>query len=380
MKKHIIFDFDDTVSSAYEHNQQLFVDTFLPYKPDIDQDFVRKVHFSKRGTSMDVQFREVVNKFGLKVSVDKLVRENELLHQKRANNIKIFDGFEELLKHFKKLGKVVSICTNRETGSLNKILKRNNMAKYFDNVISCKDRGHEKPDPFLLLELIDKYPNIRREEVIYFGDSKTDAEFAQNANVDYLIIDHYLNKKQFYTMVLGSFAGIEDELLVEVDENDKEVGVVYKMDAHTNSSRYHRAASILVFNRRGDIILQKRSSLKAVDPGKWDLTGGHQTYGQTIDQTAGLELMEELGIKSKLLYIRKGLKQDENQSEFYYLYYTINDGPYKLDMHEVDEVKAFKCEKLIKHGYDKEYVFLNYVYERVEELRAVWEKLSKKKK
>jgi len=50
-----------------------------------------------------------------------------------------------------------------------------------------------------------KYPDIKVEETIYFGDSKTDAEFAQNAGIDYLVIDHYLNKKQFYSMILNSF-------------------------------------------------------------------------------------------------------------------------------------------------------------------------------
>ena len=118
MKKHIVFDFDDTISSAYELNQQLFVDTFLPYKPDIDQDYLRNFHFAKRGTSMVSQFEEVIEKYGIKVLAEKLVEENEQLHQKRAVEVKIFDGFVEILHHLKRLDKVVSICTNRARGSL----------------------------------------------------------------------------------------------------------------------------------------------------------------------------------------------------------------------------------------------------------------------
>ena len=291
MKKHIIFDFDDTISSAYEHNQQLFVDTFLPYKPDIDQDYVRKVHFVGRGTSMNLQFAEVINKFGLNVSIEQLVDENEKIHQVRSNEVKIFGGFDDILKHFKKLNKVISLCTNRAEASCRMILENNNLVDYFDNIISCKEAGHEKPDPYCLLELLKKYPDIPADQYIYFGDSKTDASFAQAAGIDYLVIDHYLNKKQFYTLMLGSFSGGDDELLVETDENDLDKGVIYKMDAHFDPTRYHRAAHVMLFNSRGQVILQQRSMTKALEPGFWDMPGGHQSFGQSIDQTADLELM-----------------------------------------------------------------------------------------
>jgi len=210
MKKHIIFDFDDTITSAYELNQQVFVDTLTPHKPDIDQDFLRKLHHEKKGTSMFLQFQEAIDKFGLKVPVEQLVKENEKLQQKRALEVDVFDGVENLLKHFKKRGKLLSICTNRERGSLKIILQKHNLFRYLDNVVSCFDEGHEKPDPFCLIELTDKYTAITKGETIYFGDSKTDAEFATNAGIDFIIIDHYLNKKLFYQMIIESFADSED--------------------------------------------------------------------------------------------------------------------------------------------------------------------------
>lgn len=290
----------------------------------------------------------------------------------------MYEGFEDILKHFKKLGKTISLCTNRAKGSLKLILERNKLTQYFDNVISCKDAGHEKPDPYCLAKLLEKYPNIKREEIIYFGDSKTDAEFAQNAGIDYLVIDHYLNKKQFYVLILGSFAGGEDELLVETNKDDKDTGVIYKLDAHSDPSRYHRAAHIMLFNSKGQVVLQKRSLSKTYDPGAWDMPGGHQTYGQTIEQTAQIEMMEEMGIQPKLTFVRKWVKHDGKQSEWCYLYYAIDDGPsYKFDEHEVAEVKGFNCQRLLNHEYDKEFVILEHVYKYVEELKDVWSKLSK---
>jgi len=115
-----------------------------------------------------------------------------------------------MLKHFKKRGKIISICSNRDTGSLDIILTHHNLKSYFDNIISCHAVGKDKPDPFCLKELMEKYPDTDLSETVYFGDSKTDAEFATNAGIDYIIIDHYLNKKLFYQMILESFADSED--------------------------------------------------------------------------------------------------------------------------------------------------------------------------
>lgn len=375
MKKHIIFDFDDTISSAYDLNQQLFVDTFLPYMSEIDQDYLRNFHFAKRGTSMISQFEGIVEKYKINVSSEQLVEENEQLHQKRAAEVKIFNGFLEILQHLKRLDKKVSICTNRAKGSLEIILKKNQIYKYLDNVVSCKEEGHEKPDPYCLKELLEKYPKILKEETIYFGDSRTDAEFASNAGIDFLIIDHYLNKKQFYTMVVDSFTNFEDELLAEVDINDKEIGTIYKMEAHADPQRIHRAAHVILFNRKGKIILQRRSAKKLYDPGAWDIPGGHQAYGQTIKQTAKIELMEEMGITGELNFEKKWLKQDGKQSEYCYVFYIIHDGPYKYDKNEVSEIEKFDCRKLLNHEYDDKYQILPHVYDYIEEFKDVWEKL-----
>lgn len=209
MKKHIIFDFDDTISSSYELNQQLFYETFLPYSKYLDEDFIRSYHKEVKGISMLEMFEHVCAHFKLNIDPKVLMRENELMHIDRAHEMNLLHGVQDLLDYFKNAGKVVSLCTNRDGKSLNKILTFHNLSIYFDNIISCKDEGFEKPDPFCLNNLIEQYPTISKEETIYFGDSKTDAEFAGNAGIDHLVIDHYLNGKKSYTMLLNIFMQLE---------------------------------------------------------------------------------------------------------------------------------------------------------------------------
>lgn len=206
MKKHIIFDFDDTLSSSYNLNQQIFYETLLSFSDNIDEAYVRNYHKTAVGLSMYELFDHIVKRYGLNKPTKELVEENERLNKARSDETSMLEGVEELLIHFKKHGKVLSICSNRDKTSLELILAKHNLIKYFDDVISCADVGHQKPDPFCLTNLLKKYPHISSEETIYFGDSKTDEEFATNANIDCLVVDQYLNRKKFYALLLGIFS------------------------------------------------------------------------------------------------------------------------------------------------------------------------------
>jgi 8-oxo-dGTP pyrophosphatase MutT (NUDIX family) len=133
----------------------------------------------------------------------------------------------------------------------------------------------------------------------------------------------------------------------------------------------------MIFTSNGDVVLQQRSWNKMTGPGKWDMPGGHQVFGQTIEQCAASELMEEMGISVNLKLIRKGLYQSETQSEFYYLFAGISNGPYGFDKNEVEQVRIFECEQLLKRNYPEANDVLDHVYSYIEELRYFWKPLTK---
>lgn len=204
MKKHFVFDFDDTISSSYDFNQDMFYKTFLPYYPSIDEKLVRAIHKDNRGKGMDYLFKLVIDAFNLELDEKLLTKENEDLHLKNYHEMTLFKGVKELFEILKERGKKISICTNRQYDSLNAMLEYGDLKKYLDNVISCKDEGHEKPDPKCLLDLVEKDKG-EKDSFIYFGDSKTDYEFASNAGIDFVIVDQYINGKNFYNMIIKAF-------------------------------------------------------------------------------------------------------------------------------------------------------------------------------
>ncbi len=206
MKKHFIFDLDDTLTNSYEFNQSMFIQTFAPYVRDLSayKEHLADLHFRSRGKAMHQQFEDAVKHLKIKATPDQLVKENEDLHIKNLKKIGSFESTEEMLKMLKSNKKLISVCTNRQYGSLHKILKNNNLSTYFENVISCTDEGHEKPDPYCLLKIIKRYKEPK-SSFLYFGDSKTDHDFASNAGIDFLIIDQYLNQKKFFKTILQAF-------------------------------------------------------------------------------------------------------------------------------------------------------------------------------
>ncbi|MEI7929829.1 MAG: NUDIX domain-containing protein, partial [Verrucomicrobiales bacterium] len=89
-----------------------------------------------------------------------------------------------------------------------------------------------------------------------------------------------------------------DEVFDVVDGNDQVTGQATRAEVHAKGL-LHRAVHVFVFNRRGDLLLQKRSHLKDSHPGVWDSSvSGHVDSGEDYESAAVRELEEEMGISN----------------------------------------------------------------------------------
>ncbi len=86
------------------------------------------------------------------------------------------------------------------------------------------------------------------------------------------------------------------DLVILVDPKDQQIGVAEKLQAH-QSGKLHRAFSILLFNKAGELLLQRRAMDKYHSPGLWTNTCcSHPRPGENILQAATRRLQEEMGI------------------------------------------------------------------------------------
>jgi isopentenyl-diphosphate delta-isomerase len=86
-----------------------------------------------------------------------------------------------------------------------------------------------------------------------------------------------------------------EEKVILVDENDNQIGLMNKMEAH-EKAQLHRAFSIFVFNKKGELLIQQRAHTKYHSASEWANTCcSHQRNGETTLEAAHRRLMEEMG-------------------------------------------------------------------------------------
>ncbi len=88
--------------------------------------------------------------------------------------------------------------------------------------------------------------------------------------------------------------------MILVDEQDREVGTMPKMEAH-EKALLHRAFSVFVMNQKGEVMLQRRASHKYHSPNLWTNTCcSHQRLGETNIEAGKRRLQEEMGFQTEL--------------------------------------------------------------------------------
>ena len=88
--------------------------------------------------------------------------------------------------------------------------------------------------------------------------------------------------------------------VILVDEHDQETGVMDKLEAH-QKGLLHRAFSILIFNEKGELLLQRRAVEKYHSGGLWSNTCcSHPQPGMSLKNAAELRLTQEMGIQTEL--------------------------------------------------------------------------------
>lgn len=139
------------------------------------------------------------------------------------------------------------------------------------------------------------------------------------------------------------------EMFDVVDEDDNVIGQAPRAECHKNNKLIHRSAGVLVFNSKGELLLQKRSMTKDTNPGKWDISSwGHNDVGESYDHAAARELKEELGIDKAIKFALKSFYSVDYESEIYQVYIAESDGPFKPDPEEIIKLEFFSLDKIKK--------------------------------
>jgi isopentenyl-diphosphate delta-isomerase len=143
------------------------------------------------------------------------------------------------------------------------------------------------------------------------------------------------------------------EFVILVDEQDQEIGLMEKMEAHEKGV-LHRAFSVFVFNNQGQFLLQQRAFSKYHSGGLWTNTCcSHPRKGETVLDAATRRLQEEMGFVVPLdaqfsfIYFRK-LDNDLIEHELDHVFFGKFNGIPAINHDEVASYKYVDKEELIE--------------------------------
>lgn len=139
-----------------------------------------------------------------------------------------------------------------------------------------------------------------------------------------------------------------EEYLEIINDKGEIIGLALRSEVHGNPHLMHRVVHVLVFNEKGEILLQKRSMNKDVAPGKWDTSvGGHVNPGEDLLDSAIREMEEELGIKRKdLKYLYSYVHTNPFETEHVTTFGVTHDGSITFNKDEIEDVRFWSMDEI----------------------------------
>lgn len=127
------------------------------------------------------------------------------------------------------------------------------------------------------------------------------------------------------------------EIVQIVDRDNRETGAVPRSHMR-RLGLIHRASYILVFNRRQELFVQKRTMTKDIYPGHWDVAaGGVVLAGESYEVSASRELAEELGVSGvPLTPLFDHYFEEAGNRVWGRIFRCTHDGPFTLQPEEVE--------------------------------------------
>ena len=142
-------------------------------------------------------------------------------------------------------------------------------------------------------------------------------------------------------MTVSKVVSNAKENLILVDALDREIGCCSKSECHEGSGKLHRAFSIFISNKHGEMLLQRRSGEKPLWPGYWsNACCSHPRRGENMADAIHRRLDQELGFECPLTYLYKFQYHAQYgevgaEREYCWVYHGRYDGDIKVNSNEI---------------------------------------------
>ncbi len=176
----VIYDCDGVLFDSLEANGRLYSDVCVAIgRPPLNEKELKYVHchtvveaiqlISGNDSKLEEKARNVLKQTDLRIYVKYLKMEPHLL---------------EALDQLKEKGILRAVDTNRTT-SMPYIMEDFKLRPYFEMVVTALDVKNSKPHPESVEKILKAF-NLRKEEVLFIGDSEVDRGTAEASDVRFV--------------------------------------------------------------------------------------------------------------------------------------------------------------------------------------------------
>lgn len=192
----VIFDCDGVLFNSLQSNIDYYNHILEKFAlPPMDNETIAYTHMATSEQSIAYAFRNApqlepsAQEYRLKMDYTPFI-----------DKLQLEDGLLELLKvlhgHIK-----LAIDTNRSASAID-ILKRFNIASFFEIVITISDVKNPKPDPEGLLIIAERF-RLPKKNILYIGDSAVDSISAQAASMPFAAYKNNTIEADFHISSMG---------------------------------------------------------------------------------------------------------------------------------------------------------------------------------
>ncbi len=174
------------------------------------------------------------------------------------------------------------------------------------------------------------------------------------------------------------------EMLNLVSASDVVVGYLDKDACHDGNGMLHRAFSVLLFDRAGRLLLQRRSANKRLWGRYWSNSCcSHPRRGEQTAEAAERRVFEELGARTALCFLYKFEYRAQfadvgAEHELCHVFAGLFEGPLTPDPREVSDYRMSDASMLDRELAEDTSVFTPWFkQEWVEIRRQYWDRVKR---
>lgn len=172
---------------------------------------------------------------------------------------------------------------------------------------------------------------------------------------------------------------MQEQDVILVNENDEELGVMKKMEAH-QKGLLHRAFSVFIFDGNGNMLLQQRAAAKYHGGLLWtNACCSHPIPGERVEDAADRRLQEELGFRTPLQKVfaftyKAAVENNLIEHEYDHVFVGEYDGTVNFSEAEVQTVRYLPLEEIQASLQRESHAYTEWFKLAFPQIRNWWEK------